>query len=163
MSCRGALSVAGVVLLLALLGPGGAKPGRLAGNRTAAGARSRAIVAAVNAVRAAHLLPGLQVDLRLSRAARAHSLDMMRRGYFGHGNLGARMARFHVRGWLFEENLVWSTGVLAAQGAVADWLASPPHRETLLDPKLRRIGVSAPVGPFDGYRTATVVTADFAG
>ncbi|MGN6431974.1 MAG: CAP domain-containing protein [Gaiellaceae bacterium] len=152
-----------MVLLLALLGPGGAKSGRLAGSRTDAGARGRAIVAAVNAVRAAHVLPGLQVDFRLARAARAHSLDMMRRGYFAHGNLLARMVRFHVHGSLFEENLVWSRGVLAAQGAVADWLASPPHRETLLDPKLRRIGVAAPVGRFDGYATATVVTADFAG
>jgi uncharacterized protein YkwD len=163
MSRRGALSVACVVLLLALLGPGGAKSGRLAANRTDAGARARAIVAAINAVRAAHLLPGLHVDLQLARAARAHSLDMLRRGYFAHGNLGARMARFHVRGSLFEENLVWSSGILAAQDAVADWLASPPHRETLLDPKLRRLGVAAPVGQFDGYATATVVTADFAG
>jgi uncharacterized protein YkwD len=120
-------------------------------------------VAAINGVRAAHVLPGLHVDLRLVRAAQAHSLDMLRRGYFAHGNFGARMARFHVRGSLFEENLVWSSGILGAQDAVADWLASPPHRETLLDPKLRRIGISAPVGPFDGYATATVVTADFAG
>ena len=88
---------------------------------------------------------------------------MMRRGYFAHGNLLARMVRFHVRGTLFEENLVYSRGILSAQGAVADWMASPPHRETLLDPKLRRIGVAAPVGPFSGYATATVVTADFAG
>jgi uncharacterized protein YkwD len=152
-----------VVLLLAFLGPGGAKPGRLASNGTAAGARAQAIVASVNAVRTAHLLPALTVDLRLSRAARAHSLDMLRRGYFAHGNVLARMLRFHVRGSLFEENLVWSSGVLAAQDAVADWLASPTHRETLLDPKLRRIGVAAPVGPFNGYAAATLVTADFAG
>jgi uncharacterized protein YkwD len=152
-----------VVLLLALLGPGGAKPGGLARNNASAGARAQAIVAAVNAVRAAHLLPRLSVDLRLSRAARAHSLDMLRRGYFAHGNLLARMMRFHVRGTLFEENLVYSMGILSAQSAVADWLASPPHRETLLDPKLRRIGVAAPVGPFNGYTTATLVTADFAG
>jgi len=88
---------------------------------------------------------------------------MIRRSYFAHGNLGARMTLFHVRGTLFEENLAWSSGVLGGQGAVADWLASPPHRETLLDPKLRRVGVGAPVGPFSGYATATVVTADFAG
>ena len=152
-----------MVLLLALLVPGGAKAGQVAGTRTAAGARARAIVAAVNAVRAAHHLPGLQIDLRLARAARAHSLDMIRRSYFAHGNLGARMTLFHVRGTLFEENLAWSSGVLGGQGAVADWLASPQHRETLLDPKLRRVGVGAPVGPFSGYATATVVTADFAG
>src|SRR5689334_4362532 len=162
MRRRGARSVC-VVLLLALLVPGGAKAGQVAGTRTAAGARARAIVAAVNAVRAAHHLPGLQIDLRLARAARAHSLDMIRRSYFAHGNLGARMTLFRVRGTLFEENLAWSSGVLGGQGAVADWLASPQHRETLLDPKLRRVGVGAPVGPFSGYATATVVTADFAG
>jgi uncharacterized protein YkwD len=152
-----------VVLLLALLGPGGAKAGQVAGTRTAAGARAGAIVAAVNAVRAAHRLPRLQVDVHLARAARAHSLDMLRRGYFAHGNLLARMMSFHVRGTLFEENLVYSRGILSAQSALSDWLASPPHRETLLDPKLRRVGVGAPVGPFCGYAMATVVTADFAG
>jgi uncharacterized protein YkwD len=162
MRRRGALSVACVVLLLTLLGPGEAKSARLAGYRTVAGARARVIVVAVNTVRAAHALPALSVDLPLSRAARSHSLDMLRRGYFAHGNLGARMARFHVRGTLFEENLAFSSGILSGQAAVADWMASPPHRETLLDPKLRRIGVSAPVGSFDGLATATVVTADFA-
>src|SRR5262249_60717122 len=88
MSVRGALSVACMVVLLALLGPGGAKSSRLAANQTNAGARARAIVAAINAVRAANLLPGLRVDLRLARAANAHSLDMLRRAYFAHGNLG---------------------------------------------------------------------------
>jgi uncharacterized protein YkwD len=149
--------------MLALLGPGGAKAGQVAAARKAAGARAPAIVAAVNAFRSAHHLSGLRVDLRLARAARAHSLDMMQRRYFAHGNLLARMNRFRVRGSLFEENLAWSSGVPAAQGVVADWLASPPHRETLLDPELRRIGVGAPVGSFGGYATATVVTADFAG
>lgn len=162
MRRRGALSVACVVLLLAFLGPGGAKPARFAGDRTVAGARARAIVAAVNAVRTTHRLPALSVDVRLGRAARSHSLDMLRRGYFAHGDLGARMVRFHVRGTLFEENLVFSSGILSGQAAVADWLASPPHRGALLDPRLRRIGVSAPIGPFDGFATATVVTADFA-
>src|SRR5438067_10944920 len=97
MRRRGALSVC-VVLLLALLGPGGAKPGRLAGNSTAAGARARALVAAVNSVRTPHLLPPLSVDFRLRRAAPSPSLDMMRRGHFAHGHLLARMMRLHARG-----------------------------------------------------------------
>jgi uncharacterized protein YkwD len=108
------------------------------------------------------MLPKLSVDLRLTRAARFHSQDMLRRDYFAHGDLLARMLRFHVRGRLFEENLAWSSGVMSAKTAVADWLASPPHRATLLDPSLRRIGVAAPVGAFSGLSTATLVTADFA-
>jgi uncharacterized protein YkwD len=121
------------------------------------------LIAAVNAVRTLHLLPKLSVDLRLTRAARFHSLDMLRRDYFAHGNLLARMYRFHVRGRLFEENLAWSSGVMSANATVADWLASPPHRAVLLDPSLRRIGVATPVGAFRGLSAATLVTADFAG
>jgi uncharacterized protein YkwD len=117
----------------------------------------------MNAARATHLLPKLSVDARLTRAARYHSLDMLRRHYFAHGNFGARMWQFHVRGSLFAENLVWGSGVMSANAAVADWLASPAHRENLLDPKLRRVGVATPVGPFGGFATATMITADFAG
>ncbi|TMM05185.1 MAG: CAP domain-containing protein [Actinobacteria bacterium] len=72
------------------------------------------------------------------------------------------MARFHVRGHLFEENLAYSSGVMSARTAVADWLASPEHRTILLDPTLRRIGVATPIGAFGGFARATVVTADFA-
>ena len=88
---------------------------------------------------------------------------MLRRHYFAHGNFGARMSAFHVRGTLFAENLVWSSGVMSANAAVAQWLTSPPHRQNLLDPQLRRVGVGTPVGAFGGFGTATMITADFAG
>ena len=125
--------------------------------------RDSALVDAMNAARTARLLPKLRVDLRLARAARYHSVDMLRRHYFAHGNFGARMGQFHVVGTLFAENLVWGSGVMSANAAVADWLASPAHRENLLDPKLRRVGVATPLGAFGGYSTATMITADFAG
>ena len=88
---------------------------------------------------------------------------MLRRQYFGHANFTARMLRFHVAGRVFAENLGFSGGVLSANAMVADWLNSPEHRTILLDPTLHRIGVATPIGPFQGFRTATVVTADFAG
>ena len=125
-------------------------------------ARETALVTAINAVRTLQLLPRLTIDRRLVRAARSHSRDMLRHHYFGHGNFGARMSAFHIRGTLFAENLFWGSGVMSAAATVAQWLASPPHRANLLDPKLERIGVATPVGPFDGFRTATMVTADFA-
>jgi uncharacterized protein YkwD len=129
----------------------------------AATTRNAALVSAVNSVRTLHLLPKLRVDLHLSRAARAHSRDMLRRQYFGHGNFSARMARFHVRGRVFAEALDLSSGVMSANTTVADWLASPEHRSILLDPSMRRIGVATPIGPFDAFARATLVTADFAG
>jgi uncharacterized protein YkwD len=125
--------------------------------------RETALVGAINSVRTLHLLPKLRVDFRLVRAARSHSGDMLRHHYFGHGNFGSRMSRFRVRGTVFAENLYWGSGVASAHAAVAGWLASPPHRQNLLDPQLRRVGVATPLGAFGGFSTATMVTADFAG
>lgn len=151
-----------VVLCAMLLAPG-AKARLPTRSREASTSRDVALVAAINSVRTQHLLPRLRFDLRLSLAARSHSLDMLRRDYFGHGNFVARMSRFHVRGRLMAENLDCSSGVRAAPAIVADWLASPPHRAIMLQPSLRRIGVAAPVGAFGTMRTASLITADFAG
>ena len=151
-----------VILVFAFFAAPEAKASSVAGSSAASTTRNRALVAAINSVRALHLLPKLSVDFRLARAARFHSLDMLRYDYFAHGDLAGRMTRFHVRGRLFEENLAWSSGVMSANVTVADWLASPAHRAILLDPSLRRIGVATPVGAFRGLSTATLVTADFA-
>jgi uncharacterized protein YkwD len=152
-----------VIALLAAVAAPGATPHAVGGKRLASTSRAAALVVAINGVRTLHLLPKLHVDARLTRAARSHSHDMLRHHYFAHGNFGQRMASFHVRGSVFAENLVWSSGVMSARAAVGQWLASAPHRANLLDPELRRIGVATPVGPFGGFSTATMITADFAG
>lgn len=141
----------------------GAKPQSLSRARAASAARDQALIAAVNSVRSLHLLPRLSVDRCLRRAALAHSLDMLRRDYFAHGDFSARMSRFHVRGHLFGENLAYSSRVASGRVTVAEWLASPEHRAILLDPRLRRIGVATPVGAYGGWPAATMITADFAG
>jgi uncharacterized protein YkwD len=43
------------------------------------------------------------------------------------------------------------------------WMESPGHRANILRPSFTRIGLGRRVGPFAGYGTAAVVTADFAG
>jgi uncharacterized protein YkwD len=155
-------SVCVVALIAVASGTGTARPAsqRSLGSVTP---REYQLIVAINAVRTIHLLPKLTIDRRLVRAARAHSRDMLRRHYFAHGNFGTRMSRFHVRGTLFAENLVWSSGVMSPTAAVTEWLESPPHRQNLLDPSLRRVGVAAPLGAFGGFATATMITADFAG
>jgi uncharacterized protein YkwD len=152
-----------VVALFAALAAPGAMPRPVTRSSAALTSRDASLIVAINAVRTLHLLPTLHIDRRLTRAARSHSRDMLRRHYFDHGNFGARMNQFHVRGTLFAENLVWASGVMSANSAIAQWLASPPHRANLLDPSLRRVGVATPLGAFDGFSTATMVTADFAG
>jgi len=159
---RGRVAVCVVALIAALVASSAAaRP--VIKNRSTVMTRETALVIAINTVRRLHLLPRLRIDRRLVRAARSHSRDMLRRQYFAHGDFGRRMVSFHIRGTQFAENLVWGSGIMSANAAVAEWLASPPHRANLLDPGLRRIGVGAPVGAFDGYAPATMITADFAG
>jgi uncharacterized protein YkwD len=131
---------------------------------TALSAAETSILSEVNRTRAAHGLPALRVDTRLQRAARAHSVDMLRRNYFSHGAFARRLQRFGVRGARLGENLAWGYGPRAHPGAiVGSWLRSPPHRANLLRPGFRRIGLAAPRGRFAGLDGALVVTADFAG
>ena len=123
----------------------------------------RRIITAMNHVRVSNGLRPLRYSDRLRAAARAHSRDMIRRGYFGHGSFGRRLNGFGVHAPVIGENLAWGTGVYsAAKTIVQEWLASPEHRANLLRPGFRSVGVGSAVGRFAG-RHATVVTADFAG
>jgi uncharacterized protein YkwD len=116
-----------------------------------------AIVHAMNAVRASNGVPPLRIGPALTRAARAHSVDMARKGYFEHGAFVQRLRRFGVRAPYIGENLASGTGPLGAATIVQMWIASPPHRQNLLDRSFRRVGVGVAGGP------TRLVTADFAG
>ncbi|MBA2383053.1 MAG: CAP domain-containing protein [Actinobacteria bacterium] len=126
--------------------------------------KERALLGALNHARTARGLQPLEVDPALGRAARGHSRTLLERDVLAHGAFAARLAGFGARGPAYGENLAWGVGALAkARSIVRAWLASPGHRVNLLRPGWRRIGIGAAVGTFDGYRGATVVTADFAG
>lgn len=119
--------------------------------------REYGIVRAVNAVRAQNGAPALRVGRALTRAARSHSADMARRGYFDHGAFVQRLRRFGVRAPYVGENLAYGTQPLTAMAIVQMWLASPPHRQNLMDRRFRRIGVGVAGG------ATKLITADFAG
>jgi uncharacterized protein YkwD len=116
-----------------------------------------AIVRAMNVVRVRSGVPPLQVGRALSRAARAHSVDMARRGYFDHGAFVQRLRSFGVRAPYLGENLAYGTQPLTGAAIVQMWIASPPHRQNLLDRSFRRIGVGVAGG------SRKLITADFAG
>jgi uncharacterized protein YkwD len=132
------------------------------------------IFAATNAIRAQHGLPKLRSSRSLSAAAAEHSRDMAVRGYFAHtsanGTAFWKRIRRHYgqrgyRHWLVGENLLWSSPNVDAGRAMDMWMASPAHRENILDRRWRKIGLSAvrvPVAPgaFRGLEV-TIVTADF--
>jgi uncharacterized protein YkwD len=118
----------------------------------------------INGFRAAHGLGPLRVDAKLQRAARSHSRDMLRRGYFAHGAFAARLHGFGVRAHPLGENLAWGSGRMGeARAVLRIWLRSPEHRANLLRPRFHRIGLGMPVGAFAGYRYTRMITADFAG
>jgi uncharacterized protein YkwD len=121
------------------------------------------ILSAMNRVRAANGMRPLRFAAKLHAAARAHSADMIRRGYFGHGAFARRMNGFGVNSPVVGENLAWGSGVYGSAATIVhEWLVSPEHRANLLRPGFRLVGVGSAVGPFAGRR-AVVVTADFAG
>jgi uncharacterized protein YkwD len=122
------------------------------------------LLGAVNHTRTARGLPPLRIDTRLVRAARSHSLEMLRGNYFAHGDFHGRMVAFDVQGPTAGENLAWGNGSYASPASiVAEWLASPEHRANLLRPGWTRIGIGLARGAFLGNGAATIVTADFAG
>lgn len=124
----------------------------------------QALLREMNQARAAHGLRPLAIDGTLQRAARAHSLDMLRRDYFSHGAFASRMIRFRARGPIVGENLAWGVGARAEARVIVDgWLRSPLHRRNLLRPGFRRVGLASVLGSFRGHTGARVVTADFAG
>lgn len=140
-----------------------AAPAAPAARSAALSGPEQALLAEMNRVRAAHGRSPLHVDRRLQRAARAHSADMLRRDYFAHGRVAARLAHYGVRARRVGENLAWGSGSLAsARAMVQAWLRSPDHRANLLRRGFTRVGVAAPAGRFQGW-TARVATADFAG
>jgi uncharacterized protein YkwD len=117
-----------------------------------------AILRTINSVRRAHGARPLGLGPALHRAARAHSVDMARRGYFDHGPFVQRLRRFGVRSRVIGENLAYATEPGFSAGVVVRmWLASPSHRSVLLDRSFSRIGIGVAGG------TTRLVTADFAG
>jgi uncharacterized protein YkwD len=165
-----ALSIVAAGTAVSAVGAAPAQPNVL----TAMPALSGKIVAGINAARAARGLAGLRISPALRSAARQHSLEMARDGYFSHASADgtsadARLLRFYpsagYRRWGTGETLLWYSPGLDAAEAVHDWLTSPEHRAILLTPAYREIGVSAvhatDAGGDFGDVEATVVTADF--
>jgi uncharacterized protein YkwD len=128
------------------------------GASLAPSAQELAILRAVNGVRARNGRRPLGLGPALHRAARSHSVDMARRGYFDHGAFAQRLRSFGVRARMLGENIAYATEPgFNASVVLQMWMTSPPHRSVLLDPSFRRIGVGVAGG------TARLVTADFAG
>jgi uncharacterized protein YkwD len=125
-------------------------------------AYTSALVQAINSVRAANGVGPLQVDYRLTSAAKGQSSYLASAGKLDHyGPDGAsvqlRLTRLGYHGHMVGEDLAAGMGPVET---VKAWMADPPHRQNLLQPHFHVIGVGVATGSLGGM-SAPFVTADF--
>jgi uncharacterized protein YkwD len=94
--------------------------------------------------------PPLSLASALTRAARAHSRDMVVRDFFSHtgsdgSTPGDRATRAGYRWSMLGENI--ASGVRTPREAVAGWLASPEHCANIMTAAFRQMGVAFAVDP----------------
>jgi uncharacterized protein YkwD len=134
-------------------------------------AAERAVIGLINQARVDHGLQPLKVRTSLCRAARSHSAEMVRRGFFSHLSWSGRSQAARVQRYGYSRSAcsTWSAGEVIAYGgglagtprAIVDaWLRSSPHRALLLDPRWRDVGVGRARGTFCGIGGTAVYTVD---
>jgi uncharacterized protein YkwD len=111
----------------------------------------RAAVCLLNRKRVARGMPKLRINRRLSRAARRHTRDMVRRRYFDHTSprgtdMLARIKRTgYLSGpysWTVGENIAWGASRRGSpREIVKAWMNSPGHRQNILNPAFRELGI----------------------
>lgn len=118
-------------------------------------------LALINYSRVNASLPPLEIAPALVAAARQHSDEMSREGYFAHESPHpgsqtpmARVKRFLAeppRGrWSVGECLYWSSAPGVDRGHES-LMGSPSHRQTIMDPEFTHIGVGVCIGPRSDY------------
>lgn len=105
-------------------------------------------------------LPILRQNLQLSLAAAAKASNMFEENYWSHyspsgkdpwGFITASGYKFSYAGENLARNFYASSDVVEA------WMASPTHRENILNPKYQEVGIAAVYGVLKGQQTVLVV------
>ena len=114
----------------------------------------------VNADRAKAGLAPLTMDENIREAARAHSIDMAKNGYFSHYDLSGkspadRMNDSHVNFTMAGENIALAPTVELGE---IGFMNSQKHRDNILTPEFTRVGI----GIIDTGSYGKMITQDFA-
>jgi uncharacterized protein YkwD len=123
----------------------------------------RSLLAAINAARAAAGAAPLRASVPLTSAAAWQSQVLARAGVLDHtspdgSTLIDRLTRARWHGSAAGEDLAIAPSPATA---VSMWMQSPGHRENLLRPSFRSVGLGLARGVWNG-RSALYVTVDFA-
>jgi uncharacterized protein YkwD len=140
------LSVLAVVALLGVACGGGSDSPTTPLGTTVSEVEIESFQLVNSARRDSNVQPLLSRGETLSRIAREHSAAMRDEGFFGHngpsGGLGARLRAAGIPFSIAGENLAKLSSVPNPAGeAHARFMASPEHREVILDPRFRLAGV----------------------
>lgn len=158
MLLRGAVAIATAVLFGSMLGAGtaGADGGCARASSVADDARSLrtaidSVQCLVNSEREKRGREPVRMSRQLTRAARGHSRDMVRRSYFSHVSLGGSALRDRVAktGYIRKgrtvrlgETIAYGIDSYASPAQLVDSLMqSSSHKRVLLDRRFRQIGV----------------------
>lgn len=121
-----------------------------------------------NQTRESNNLATFCVSEILTQAARSHSQEMIDQGYFSHNSYNgesysARLESFGYSSYeKVGENIAWGSGSLASpENIFQGWMESSGHRENILDPDYREVGIGTATGECEGYSDCTMYTADF--
>jgi uncharacterized protein YkwD len=106
----------------------------------------------INQVRAAHSLRPLRANRELSHVAASQVIHMVRADYFADDRPTGQtplslvaVTRYpaHAADFAVGQNIAWGTGSYTTPAhIVAEWMASPPHREIMLATEFRDAGVA---------------------
>lgn len=125
----------------------------------------KATICLLNLERRAQGLRRLRSNRQLTRAARRHSRAMIERKFFDHvaPSGSTLLSRIKSAGYLRRartysvgENLGWGGGTLSTPLEMhRAWMRSPGHRENLLRPYYRQVGIGIVSGTPAGVAGAT--------
>jgi len=101
------------------------------------------LLADANSDRAANSVPALKMNSELQRAAQAKANDMATKDYWSHNTPSGNPPWVFVQAQDYQyqklgENL--ATGFSSSAATTAGWMASPEHRENMLDPAFTQVG-----------------------
>jgi len=130
------------------------------------------LLASMNAVRASNGLAPLTPNAQLNSAAQDFADVLAETSTFGHVSPDGQTLADRVgptgyltgrASWILSENLAWESRPLSTPANVtSDWLNSPSHRENLLDPDVRDVGIGIADGTPSGmHQPGTYYVADF--
>ncbi len=117
------------------------------------------IIAATNQARAKNKIPSLTANQLLSQAAWQKALFIFQTKKFQH-NFSQRRFSAWVRDSGYQYNYVGENLAIyfhTTESVIKAWLASPLHRQNILNPVYSEIGVAVVKGKFKGYPAILVV------